>query len=1335
MSRRGSRSPFEAIKTEGGLLPHDLLQRIAARDPKLPGLKDADYAILDHERESEVVNRSWTRLLAAWVGFRTALEKESPTATATTATRDRWLLPLFQELSFGRLSKRQAFDLDGRTYPISHEHEATHTAIHLLGARVGLDVKTQAVQGAAKTTPHGLVQDFLNRSDAHDWAIVTNGLVLRILRDSKSITRQAYVEFDLESIFDDQRYSEFRVLWLVCHESRFRREGDVKCLLEHWFECGKAEGVRALRRLRNGVEEAIRVLGGGFLRHPDNVHLRNALGDSGLEPQEYYRQLLRLVYRFIFLFVTEDRNVLLDPTASEVARKRYTRYYATSHLRALATRRRGGPHSDLWTRLKLIMDRLYAGCPELGLPALGSFLWKPNAVGLLGQSALTNEDLLSALRMLIEVSDGVVVMPVAWAQVGADELGSVYESLLERQPRLEREAGGFDLTTTAGHERKSSGSYYTHPSLVDCLLDSTLEPVLDVRCRSSNPEAAILELRVCDPACGSGHFLVAAARRIAHRLAAVRAGDNEPSPHAFSHAMRDVVSRCIFGVDLNPMAVELCKISLWLEAVEPGRPLSFLDGHIRVGNSLIGATPALLTSGIPDAAFAPRGDDDVEVAKQLETLNQEQREGQTHLFKDPISERFNLLAQRAEEVELAKDATLEGIASKARAWERLLASSDYVTALNVSNAWCASFYARKTTELEWLVPTQATLQSLFDPDAEGSAFVAAVERLAKERKFFHWHLAFPQVFSVPMAGESATNSDTGWSGGFDVIIGNPPWEMPETDERLFFAASRPDIASEPSPKKRQALIARLDSSDPQLAARWRDHVRGNDVDRAFLAKSEALPYSGKGRLNLYRSFLELGYRLLAPRGRLGLIVQSTLPTNTYDRPMWSHLLDRKAVVSLFDFENREELFEGVDKRKKFCLLTLSRQAADEFAACCWLTNPSQLADEARRVRLSAEDLLRFSGDSRALPQFRSGRDLRLLASALASAGQLSSTWDYTPKLMFSSSDKAFAPIEKELIEGAHRTLDNRRILTTGEACVPVYEGKMIGVFDHRQADVYLNPKNPTRQAQERPVPELEKVSPDRFAQPQHWLLENVVRTRRFGKDQGDWELVIKDVTGATNSRTTICTIIPLSGLTRSLHSIYLFNRSAADASVLCALLGSFVIDYFARLLLGNDHLGQDVFGRLPVPPPDRIRELAAGTFGRAEAIQERLLELCYTSWDLQAFAQECGYDGPPFRWNSERRSLLQGELTAFAATCYGLSSEDLSYIMDTFEALRSAEIKETGDYRSKRLVLEIHDRMIEALRFGTTYEARLSPPPADPTLACVPNGSSAASDVAGARGR
>lgn len=298
MSRRGSRSPFEAIKTEGGLLPHDLLQRIAARDPKLPGLKDADYGILDHERESEVVNRSWTRLLAAWVGFRTALEKESPTATATTATRDRWLLPLFQELSFGRLSKRQAFDLDGRTYPISHEHEATHTAIHLLGARVGLDVKTQAVQGAAKTTPHGLVQDFLNRSDAHDWAIVTNGLVLRLLRDSKSITRQAYVEFDLESIFDDQRYSEFRVLWLVCHESRLRREGDVKCLLEQWFECGKAEGVRALRRLRNGVEEAIRALGGGFLRHPDNVHLRNALGDSGLEPQEYYRQLLRLVYRF-----------------------------------------------------------------------------------------------------------------------------------------------------------------------------------------------------------------------------------------------------------------------------------------------------------------------------------------------------------------------------------------------------------------------------------------------------------------------------------------------------------------------------------------------------------------------------------------------------------------------------------------------------------------------------------------------------------------------------------------------------------------------------------------------------------------------------------------------------------------------------------------------------------------------------------------------------------------------------------------------------------------------------------------------------------------------------
>ena len=449
------------------------------------------------------------------------------------------------------------------------------------------------------------MQEFLNRSDDHLWGFVTNGYRLRLLRDHHSLTRQAYVEFDLQAIMDGEQYSEFLLLWLVCHQSRVEADKPEDCWLEMWANTSRDEGVRALDKLRDGVEKAIESFGTGFLAHRANAGLKDALESGELDKQEYYRQILRLVYRLIFVFVAEDRDALLDPTTTEEARERYRRYYATRRLRDLADKRRGGPHGDLWQSLVLVMEKLDDGYPALAMPALGSLLWSPAACPRLMEAECANEHVLSAIRHLSNIQEGKIRYPVNWRNVGADELGSIYENLLERHPRIRTEAATFELETAVGHERKTTGSYYTPTSLVDCLLDSALDPVLDEACRKPHPEQAILLLKVCDPACGSGHFLVAAARRIAKRLAAVRSGDDEPSPHNVQEALRDVVGRCIYGVDLNPMAVELCKVSLWMEATEPGKPLSFLDSHIQGGNALLGATPSLMSRGIPDDAFKP----------------------------------------------------------------------------------------------------------------------------------------------------------------------------------------------------------------------------------------------------------------------------------------------------------------------------------------------------------------------------------------------------------------------------------------------------------------------------------------------------------------------------------------------------------------------------------------------------------------------------------------------------------------------------------------------------------------------------------------------------------
>jgi hypothetical protein len=476
---------FSCVQTEGGLLPSGLLERIAAGDKDLPGLTAADYHLVGTETFGEAVSRAWSRLVVAWKAFVEARDKLPESDLGTPTTREKWLLPLFQELGYGRLTLAKAVELERRTFAISHFWK--NSPIHMLGFGIKLEDRLKGVVGAAKATPHGLVQEFLNRSDDHLWAFVTNGYVLRILRDNRSLTRQAYVEFDLQAIMEGDQYAEFALLWMICHESRVEADKPEECWLEKWFQHSKDEGVRALDKLRESVKIAIERLGSGLLRHRSNAELRDALARGDLAAQDYYRQLLRLVYRLIFLFAAEERGALLEPlpeqdapdrALKEVAQKRYLDWYSTFRLRRLAERRRGGPHPDLWQGLKLVMSKLREGCADLGLPALGSFLWTDEAAPWPLRSEIANEDLLAAVRALCSTRDAGVTQTVNWRLVGAAELGSIYESLLELHPRIEKEAARFDLGTAAGHERKTTGSYYTPSSLVDCLLDSALDPVL-----------------------------------------------------------------------------------------------------------------------------------------------------------------------------------------------------------------------------------------------------------------------------------------------------------------------------------------------------------------------------------------------------------------------------------------------------------------------------------------------------------------------------------------------------------------------------------------------------------------------------------------------------------------------------------------------------------------------------------------------------------------------------------------------------------------------------------------------------------------------------------------
>ena len=433
----------ESVRSEGGLLPPDLLRRVI--DGDAPGLRAEDYGLPRGDRFGESITPAWNRLLRHWSEFRAASEDLAATEAGTAITNDRWTLPLLRELGFGPLPTSAGPKIAGRTYSINRF--LGPVPVHLVGCNVNLDRRSPGVRGAARVNPHGLTQEFLNRSDEHLWAVVSNGLQLRLLRDSYALSRQSFLEFDLEAMFAGELYPDFVQLWLTAHATRFApREGGrpETCWLEIWMKEAEERGARALGDLQGGVERALRALGRGFTNHPKNVRLRDALRSGELELTDLHGQLLRIVYRLIFLFVAEDRTLdgrpLIHPPdhsdAAAAIRERYAAHYGTARLRSLAGSIKGSRHGDLWRQFRLVADALSgdekseAARLHLALPALGGFLWKPSSTAAFNDAELANVDFLDVLRHLAFFRQDGSQRPVDYRNLGAEELGGVYESLL-----------------------------------------------------------------------------------------------------------------------------------------------------------------------------------------------------------------------------------------------------------------------------------------------------------------------------------------------------------------------------------------------------------------------------------------------------------------------------------------------------------------------------------------------------------------------------------------------------------------------------------------------------------------------------------------------------------------------------------------------------------------------------------------------------------------------------------------------------------------------------------------------------------------------------------------
>lgn len=1309
------------LRLEGGLFLPDQLEKAALGNASFQTL--ADYQLPAGLKLRDEYSRAFQIATALYKPFAEGFEREDTQAMSVTLTFVQRLL--IDVLDYKQLQVlTDGITLHERTWKIALM--AGNVPIIVAPHTQDLDKADERFavigSGARKKSPFQLAQEFLNASDDHLWAMVTNGKQLRLLRDADTLTRPSYVEFDLQDMLARLRYSEFEMAWRILHASRSRTAGDS--VWELWRHEGQDQGTRVRDGLRQGVTSALLAFGEGFVKHPSNDALRTALDTGALTHEAYFNELLRLIYRLIFLFTVEERGLLHSKDTSKsalTARTVYAQGYAMARLRGLSLKRRAKTaHGDLWQGTKVVFRALANGEDQLALTALGG-LFDSQQCPHLDSAQLSNAHLLTAMQALRWSNSSGSLAPVDYRNMDSEELGSVYESLLELVPQINLLEKSFTFIglnsadNNQGNARKTSGSYYTPDSLVQELIQSALLPALDKKLadNSQQPVQALLSMSIIDPACGSGHFLLAAARKLAERLAVLRSIDGVVKPEDYRLALRDVIANCIYGVDRNPMAIELARTALWLEGYAEDAPLSFLDHHLQVGDALLGITDfSQLMKGIPKTAFKALSGDDKEICRTLTAANrtalrqfeQDQlkvRIGDKDLRDGAIAFDVDTHVDQLKKIEAMPERTTKQIAAKEVAYRDFLHSAKDSKLNHAANMLVGAFLLPKNDPNHLTsTPTSASLYlELFTQPDHSQHLVQrqTANAVCEQARVHHWPLAFPQVFA---------------KGGFDCVLANPPWERIKLQEEEFFATRNLLVAEAKNKAERSQRIQWLSEGMlakhlyPEVAHSAHEceaeqrlfaefitarrtaeaasvfmHVDGDDAGRYAL--------TGVGDVNTYALFAETISQIVSKTGRAGFIVPTGIATDDSTKLYFGHIATSGQLASLYDFENREAIFAGVHRSYKFCLITLGQAEEAEFAF--FLSNTNQLGDARRKFRLTPSEFALINPNTRTCPVFRSNKDAELTKKI----------YRQVPVLIQEAKglQAEINPWGISFMAMMHMSNDSHLFKDSPQADdLPLYEAKMIHQFDHRWASYASNSEGGVDSGD---VPLCDKQNPHYSVTPRYWVAKQEVKTLLSNKnwDKG-WLMGWRDITNATNERTVIASVIPRVGVGHKMPLYFARNVSSVEKlSGLLANFSSIVFDYISRQKMGGTSLTYHYLKQFPVLPPDLYTE-ADLTF-----IVPRVLELTYTAWDMQPWAQDLGYEGAPFAFDPDRRAQLRAELDAYYARLYQLTREELQYILDpasimgddypseTFRGLKNKEMRNFGEYRTQRMVLEAWDKL------------------------------------------
>jgi len=1292
-----------AVTIEGGLIAPEQVQKIVAADRTAKTAES--YGCPKGTSLGDEISRYFRIGQHIWKDYDRI---EAPTVTQTAQFAQTLLSQCF---GFTDLAGPIEHKDGNRRYRLAWEAKDGRVPVVVAAPVVGVDAFNKAQPefgdgdgGRPRRSPVSLLQDWLNATDHALWGLVFAGDRVRLMRDNASLTRPAWIEADLAAMFRDEMFADFTAWWLVAHATRFGIAGapSSESPLEQWREEGMKQGVQARADLRRNVEEALSELGQGLVEA--NPGIADRIRSGALPLQTLFEELLRAIYRMIFLAVAEDRDLLHSRQAVQAARILYAQSYSFTFWRERSRRRvaRDG-HHDAWEAIKVTLTSLENGEDLLGLPALGGLFAKSGTPNL-NDALIPNRRFLAAVFCLGFIRKDGVTHRINWRDLKTEELGSVYESLLEIRPRLEAN-GTFTLGIGAkGNDRKTSGSYYTPDSLVETLLDSALDPVLqraeDGADAVGAKVAAILNLRVIDPACGSGHFLLGAARRMADRVAKLR--NEDAGKEETQAALRDVVSRCIHGVDRNPMAVELAKVALWIESVSPGQPLGFLDANIRCGDALLGLFDlSALEEGIPDEAYKPLTGDDKAAAKFYARLNKDAKRGQGQLDFAGGGGAMppRKLAANLSSIKSMPEATVGQVEKKKLAfdaWKNDPASNRTRVACDL---YVAAFLLPKTdvppNPLQSIVPTTADMrQALGDGKVYDLLEKAAIDATAAAR-VLHWPLEFPDVMVA--------------HGGFDVVLGNPPWERIKLQEQEFFAGT--EIADAPNAAARSRMIealgcAELGSPNRSLYQSFLTAKRVAEATSVFARvpgdTGGRYRYTGTGDVNTYALFAEHFLNLTSKNGRAGVIVPTGIVTDYTTSKFFAHIVASGRLVSSLGFDNAKRIFPSIHPDTPFTLLTtgLTDRPA-EFTA--YILGTDELEDSRRRYELSPSEIARINPNTKTAPVFRARADADLTAAIYSRVPVLieeanaasGNSWNATfhSRIWHMAEDSHWFRTGTQLANDGWKREGTDWVDNEGKRYVPLYEAKMIHQFDHRWSTY--------DETSSRDVTLIEKQNSYFEPTARYWVpqIEVANRLQAKGWDK-EWLMGWRDITNATNERTVICNPFSRSASGDTLLLIFPGVSHLNLVAGLQANLSSLVLDYTCRQKIGGTHLKYNVFFQLPILPPSAYSE------SDLSFIVPRVLELSYTSHVMAPFARDLGYDGSPFLWDENRRAQLRAELDAWYALAYGLTRDELRYVLDpkdimgadypseTFRVLQKNEVKQYNEYRTQRLVLAAYDELM-----------------------------------------